>query len=88
MNSLSSAAKAYEVTGDERYLSAMEIAYEEITSNHIYATGGYGPAECLFGIIPIFGDALKSTWDQTLKGDPSYINFGGEGGNEVMPGKL
>lgn len=78
VNSLSSAAKAYEVTGDERYLSAMEIAYEEITTNHIYATGGYGPAECLFGDHPGYlGDALKSPWDQTLKGNPSYINFAG-----------
>ncbi|MDP4086618.1 MAG: glycoside hydrolase family 127 protein [Bacillota bacterium] len=77
INSLSSAARAFEVTGDNRYLSAMKIAYEEITSHHIFATGGYGPAECLFtekeGYL---GDSLKSTWDQTLT-DPFYVNFGG-----------
>jgi DUF1680 family protein len=77
INSLSSAARSYEVTGDEKYLSAMKIAYDEITSNHMFATGGYGPAECLFtekdGYL---GDSLKSTWDDTLT-DPMYINFGG-----------
>ncbi|OQP13218.1 beta-L-arabinofuranosidase domain-containing protein [Geobacillus zalihae] len=77
VNSLSSAARAYEVTGEEKYLSAMKIAYDEITTNHIFATGGYGPAECLFiekeGYL---GDSLKSTWDHTLS-DPMYINFSG-----------
>lgn len=77
VNSLSSAARAYEVTRDERYLSAMKIAYEEITTHHIFATGGYGPAECLFtekeGYL---GDSLKSTWDSTLT-SLTYTNFGG-----------
>ncbi len=77
VNSLSSAARAYEVTRDERYLSAMKIAYDEITTHHIFATGGYGPAECLFtekeGYL---GDSLKSTWDSTLT-SLTYTNFGG-----------
>ncbi|WP_040952008.1 beta-L-arabinofuranosidase domain-containing protein [Gorillibacterium massiliense] len=77
VNSLSSAARAYETTKDERYLSAMKIAYDEITTHHIFATGGYGPAECLFtedeGYL---GDSLKSTWDITLA-SPFYTNFGG-----------
>ncbi|WP_162515377.1 beta-L-arabinofuranosidase domain-containing protein [Paenibacillus pinistramenti] len=77
VNSLSSAARAYEATGDERYLTAMTAAYDEITSHHIFATGGYGPAECLFpdkeGYL---GDSLKSTWDPTL-GSLTYTNFGG-----------
>ncbi|MNO39516.1 hypothetical protein D3C76_296480 [compost metagenome] len=77
VNSLSSAARAYEVTGDERYLSAMKIAYDELTAHHIFATGGYGPAECLFtekeGYL---GDSLKSTWDSTLS-SLTYTNFSG-----------
>ena len=44
VNSLSSAAMAYKVTGDMKYLQAMEIAYEELLRNHTFATGGYGPA--------------------------------------------
>lgn len=79
VNSLSSAAKTYEVTGDRRYLSAIETAYDEITENHIYATGGYGPAECLFGDHPGYlGDALKSTWDDSFHGNRMYTNFAGE----------
>ena len=77
VNSLSSAARAYEDTGDERYLSAIRIAYEAITNRHMFATGGYGPAECLFtereGYL---GDSLKSAWDRTLQ-EPAYINFSG-----------
>lgn len=77
VNSLSSAARAYESSGDNRYLSAIKIAYNEITKNHIFATGGYGPAECIFtdreGYL---GDSLKSTWDETLC-DPMYTNFAG-----------
>lgn len=77
VNSLSSAARAYEVTGDERYLSAMKAAYDELTERHIFATGGYGPAECLFtekeGYL---GDSLKSTWDSTLS-SLTYSNFAG-----------
>lgn len=77
VNSLSSAARAYEVTGDDKYLNAMKIAYEEITSRHMFATGGYGPAECLFTEKESYlGDSLKSTWDDTLT-EPMYTNFAG-----------
>ncbi|MCM1156076.1 MAG: glycoside hydrolase family 127 protein [Roseburia sp.] len=76
INSLSSAARAYMVTGDEKYLSAMEIAYEEVLAHHTFATGGYGPAECLFpdeeGYL---GDSLKANWDDD-KLHETYRNFG------------
>lgn len=78
VNCLSSAAMAYQVTGNENYFTAMKIAYDEITSHHIFATGGYGPAECLFGAKEGYlGDSIKSTWDRTHHGDPMYTNFGG-----------
>ena len=48
VNCLSSAARAYMATGDESYLEVMKTAYDEITTNHTYITGGYGPAESLF----------------------------------------
>ncbi|MCE5343914.1 MAG: glycoside hydrolase family 127 protein [Eubacteriales bacterium] len=64
VNSLSSAARAYIVSGDEKYLRFLEKAYDIITSRHTYATGGYGPAEMLFGNRPGYmGDMLKTTWD-------------------------
>ena len=76
INSLSSAARAYQVTKDERYLSAMENAYEEVLAHHTFATGGYGPAECLFpdeeGYL---GDSLKANWDED-KRHATYRNFG------------
>lgn len=76
VNSLCSAARAYEATGDRKYLTAVKNGYEEILAHHTFATGGYGPAECLFpeekGYL---GDSLKPNWD---KGRlyREYRNFG------------
>ena len=76
VNSLSSAAMAYRVTGEEKYLEAIKIAYDEILQNHTFATGGYGPAECLFpkeeGYL---GDSIKANWDMDRQHD-TYVNFG------------
>lgn len=78
VNSLSSAAKAFEITEDRYYLEVMEAAYVELTEHHIFATGGYGPAECLFteqeGYL---GDSLKDSWDKSRK-TAAYRNFSGE----------
>lgn len=44
---------------------------------HTYATGGYGPAECLFADEKGFlGEMLKDSWDPTKNG-AVYRNFGG-----------
>ena len=67
VNSLSSAARAYVVTGDRHYLEVIENAYTGILAHHTYITGGYGPAETLFGESEGYlGDALLSTWDNQL----------------------
>ena len=61
VNSLSSAAMAYETTKNEEYLHAIEIAYKEILDHHTFATGGYGPAECLFADEEGYlGDSIKA----------------------------
>lgn len=76
VNALSSAAMAYLVTKEEKYLKAIEIAYEEILANHTFATGGYGPAECLFPDEKGFlGYSLRANWDA---GKPyeTYRDFG------------
>lgn len=77
VNCLSSAARAYEVTGEEKYLDIMKIAYDEITRRHTYATGGYGPGENLFvrrdGYL---GFMISSPWE--VGGDPTFQNFAGE----------
>lgn len=66
VNSLNGAAMAYEMSGEEKYLQILKSAYEEITEKHIYATGGYGPCEDMFGKDGYMGDSLKSAWDVTL----------------------
>ena len=47
VNSFSSAAAAYRVTGDKRYLKVCLNAYDFILRTQCYATGGYGPDERL-----------------------------------------
>jgi DUF1680 family protein len=44
-NSLSSAAMAYQVTGDPAYLLVVRNAYDYLQDTQCYATGGYGPME-------------------------------------------
>jgi len=45
INSLCSAAKAYEVTGDEKYFRAISNAWVFLTGTQMYASGGWGPNE-------------------------------------------
>lgn len=77
INSLNSAARAYNVKHDKRYLEIIKNGYDLLTTYHIFATGGYGPAECLFfdkeGYL---GDSLKSPFDETLE-EPTYIHISG-----------
>ena len=47
VNTLSSVAKAYEVSGDERYLMIARNAFDYLQTTQCYATGGYGPMERL-----------------------------------------
>ena len=76
VNAFSSAARAFEASGDRKYLNAMEIAYDEILLNHTFATGGYGPAECLYADIDGYlGNSLLDTWDRGCQIE--YTNFGG-----------
>ncbi|MEM8681639.1 MAG: beta-L-arabinofuranosidase domain-containing protein, partial [Planctomycetota bacterium] len=45
VNSLSSAAMAYRVTGQPKYRDAILHGYEFLRDTQLYATGGYGPEE-------------------------------------------
>ena len=45
VNTLSSAAMAYRVTGEHHYLETIENAYQFLQNTQIFATGGYGPEE-------------------------------------------
>jgi len=45
VNTLSSAAMAYRVTGEQHYLDTIVNAYNFLKNTQLYATGGYGPEE-------------------------------------------
>ena len=66
VNNLSGAAMAYRVKGDPRYLEICIRAYDEITRNHLYATGGYGPAEKMFGTPGYLGAALLAPLERSF----------------------
>ena len=60
VNALSSAAKAYEVTGEPHYLDTIVNAYDFLKTTQMFATGGLGPEENF--VVP---DGLP----ETLVGD-------------------
>jgi len=47
LNTLSSAAMAYAVSGDAKYLQILRNSYDFFQNVQCYATGGYGPMERL-----------------------------------------
>jgi DUF1680 family protein len=57
VNTFSSAAMAYAVSGDPEYLRIIKNAYDFLQATQCYATGGYGPAE---RIMPADGRLGKS----------------------------
>ncbi len=59
VNSLSSAAMAYAVTGDRRYLDVCVNAYDFLQATQCYATGGYGPDERLMPPDGALGRSLE-----------------------------
>ncbi len=58
VNTLSSAAMAYAVTGDILFLNAIKGAYKIIQESQVYATGGYGPGEKMANQCGSLGDSL------------------------------
>lgn len=57
-NSLCSAAAMYALTNEQKYLDAAVGGYNHILTKHTYVTGGYGPAETLFGELGYLGDSV------------------------------
>lgn len=62
VNTLSSAAMAYGVTGDEEYLKTIVNAYDWLDRTQFYASGGYGPEEDLMPPDGSLSDSLESTF--------------------------
>jgi len=63
VNSFSSAAMAYAVTGDASYLEIMRNAYDFFQSRQTFATGGYGPAERILPSDGSLGRSLEMRLD-------------------------
>jgi hypothetical protein len=59
VNSFSSAAMAYAVTGEERYLRICVNAYDFLRATQCYATGGFGPDERLMPPDGSLGRSLE-----------------------------
>jgi hypothetical protein len=47
LNTIGGAARAYEVTGERRYLDTAIAAHDELWTKQAFATGGFGPDELL-----------------------------------------
>lgn len=60
VNTLSSAAMAYAVTGEAHYLETITRAYDYFQRTQCYATGGYGPGEKLMPADGALGRSLET----------------------------
>ena len=58
-NTFASAALAYDVTGDAKYLRILKNFYDWMQKHQTYATGGYGPDERFVYSDGALGDALE-----------------------------
>ena len=63
VNTLSSCAMTYRVTGDEQYLKAIVKAFDWLEKTQMYATGGFGPAEKLLPPDGSLGRSLEISHD-------------------------
>lgn len=59
-NTFSSAALAYDVSGDEKYLRIVKNFHDWMQKRQTYATGGYGPDERFVFSDGALGDALEN----------------------------
>jgi DUF1680 family protein len=62
VNTLSSAAMTYAVTGEPEYLQTIVNAYDWLEETQFYATGGYGPDEVLLPPDGSLGKSLETTY--------------------------
>lgn len=75
VNSFSSAAMAYDVTGDEKYLAVLRNACEYLRRCQCYATGGYGPNERFMAPDGSLGRALETRSDTCETSCGSWAGF-------------
>lgn len=75
VNTFSSAAMAYDVTGDPAYLAIIRHAYDYMQRHQCYATGGYGPNERFVKTDGSLGRALDTRSDTFEAGCGSWAGF-------------
>ena len=75
VNTLSSAAMAYKVTGDETYLKIIKNAYDFLQNTQCYATGGYGPREMIMNPDGGIGRVLDFVMSSFETGCGSWAGF-------------
>ena len=75
VNTLSSAAMVYEVTGDERYLTIIRNAYRWLRETQTYATGGYGPGEYTVPNDGTLGSSIEWRSDTAETGCGTWAGF-------------
>lgn len=63
VNTLSSAAMTYGVTGDQKYLKTIVNAHDYFQRAQCFATGGYGPGESLMSNDGSLGRSLEGVMD-------------------------
>jgi DUF1680 family protein len=75
LNTFSSAAMAYAVSGDPKYIQILRHAHEFFQNVQCYATGGYGPAEKLMPDDGALGDSLEVRIDNFETPCGSWAGF-------------
>jgi DUF1680 family protein len=75
VNTFSSAAMAYGVSGDPKYLATIKNAYEYLRQTQCYATGGYGPNERFMAPDGSLGRALETRSDTCETSCGSWAGF-------------
>jgi DUF1680 family protein len=75
VNTWSSCAMAYAVTGDAKYLQILKNAYDYLQNLQCYATGGFGPSEFIAITDGGLGRALETRFDTFETGCGSWAAF-------------
>jgi hypothetical protein len=75
INTFSSAAMSYAVTGDLRYLNILKNAYDYAVKTQAYVTGGYGPGEWSVPADGSLGRALEFRSDSAEIPCGSWAGF-------------
>ncbi|HTU34425.1 MAG TPA: beta-L-arabinofuranosidase domain-containing protein [Candidatus Acidoferrum sp.] len=75
VNTFSSAAMAYAVTGDMTYLNIIRNAYDWLQNSQCYSTGGFGPSETIVAGHGGLGQVLDVRSDTFETGCGSWAAF-------------